>query len=93
MLLSPSYTLVIWPARRSLLEDACVVVSLALQHGITPAELAHSMGRAPAGETTTTPASVIGAVVEVLAEGFATKPHAEIEVPSALYEQSERVGP
>ena len=40
-----------------------------------------------------TPASVIGAVVEVLAEGFATKPHAEIEVPSSLYEQSERAGP
>ena len=55
-------------AMRSLLEDACVVVSLALQHGITPAALAHSMARTPTVGAETKPASVIGAVVEVLAE-------------------------
>ena len=52
-------------AMRLLLEDACVVVSLGLQHGIAPADLAHSMGRTPAAEGTA-PASMIGAIVDVL---------------------------
>ena len=53
---------------RLLLEDACVLVSLALQHGIAPAALAHSMGRQPITESETAPASLIGAVVEALAD-------------------------
>ena len=58
-------------AMQALLADACVVVSLALQHGIAPADLARSMARVPVSEIETRPASVIGAVVEVLAEGQA----------------------
>ena len=54
---------------RAILADACVVVSLALQHGIEPAALAHSMARIPVSATETKPASVLGAVVEMLAEG------------------------
>lgn len=61
-------------AMRALLEDACVVVSLALQHGIEPAELAHSMGRAPASGGETAPASIIGAIAEVLARVPAASP-------------------
>ena len=57
-------------AMRALLEDACVVVSLALQHGIEPSALAHSLARVPVSETESAPASVIGAVVELLAEGL-----------------------
>jgi hypothetical protein len=45
--------------------DACVVISLALQHGIAPADLAKSLGRVPSwqGEV---PASPLGAVVEAI---------------------------
>ena len=45
--------------------DACVIVSLALQHGIAPADLAKSLGRVPSwqGEV---PASPLGAVVEAI---------------------------
>lgn len=53
---------------RLLLEDACVLASLALQHGVTPTELAHSMGRQPITETDTAPASIIGAVAAVLVD-------------------------
>ena len=52
---------------QALLQDACVVLSIALQYGVTPAELAHSMGRTPVSETETRPASIIGAIAEVLA--------------------------
>lgn len=52
------------------LADACVVISLALQHGATPEELARSLGRVPAwspnGEEADAPASVIGAVLQVV---------------------------
>lgn len=51
--------------------DACVVISIALQHGIAPAELAKSLGSVPsrgAGEERAAPASVIGAVLGCLME-------------------------
>ena len=48
-----------------LLDDACVALSLLLQHGVAPAALAKSMGRAGDGAT---PASIIGALADRLAE-------------------------
>lgn len=46
-------------------QDACTVISIALQHGVTVAELAHSIGRVPmAGGTA--PASLIGAILDAL---------------------------
>ena len=54
---------------QSLLEDACVAVSIALQHGVTPEALAHSMGRVPITKKETRPASIIGAIAEVLIQG------------------------
>jgi hypothetical protein len=47
----------------ALLNDACVLVSLLMQHGIEPKEFATSMGRLGNAE----PASVIGAVVDLAA--------------------------
>lgn len=47
------------------LSDACVVISIALQHGITPAALAKSLGTTPVmGQDE--PASPIGAILGVL---------------------------
>jgi hypothetical protein len=55
--------------------DACVVISLALQHGIPPADLGKSLGRVPVMEWDTAteamvevlrPASPLGAVVEAI---------------------------
>ncbi len=54
---------------QSLLEDACVAVSIALQHGVKPEDLARSMGRTPISKTETGPASIIGAIAEVLMRG------------------------
>ena len=48
-----------------LLDDACVALSLLLQHGVEPAALAKSMGRAGDGAT---PASLIGALADRLAQ-------------------------
>ena len=48
-----------------LLDDACVALSLLLQHGVEPAALAGSMGRAGDGAT---PSSLIGALADHLAE-------------------------
>jgi hypothetical protein len=51
------------------LADACVLVSIALQHGITPADLAKSLGCVPVlwgDERQDAPASPIGAIVEVI---------------------------
>lgn len=47
------------------ISDACVLISIALQHGIAPADLAKSLGRVPSwqGEV---PASPIGAIVEAI---------------------------
>lgn len=47
----------------ALLADACVVVSCLIQHGVEPRGLAASMGRLGNAE----PASVIGAVVDMVA--------------------------
>ena len=47
-----------------ILDDACVALSLLLQHGIDPAALACSMGRLGDGET---PASIIGALADLVA--------------------------
>jgi hypothetical protein len=47
----------------ALLADACVVVSCLIQHGVEPSNLAGSMGRLG----NTKPASVIGAVVDLVA--------------------------
>ena len=53
------------------LSDACVVISIALQHGIPAASLARSLGTVPAwhhGELVDRPASVIGAVMAGILE-------------------------
>jgi hypothetical protein len=52
----------------ALLNDACVLVSLLMQHGIEPKEFATSMGRLGSAEA----ASVIGVVVDLAA---AASPH------------------
>lgn len=44
-------------------DDASVLLSLALQHGIAPGDLGHSIGR-----TNGEPASIVGALVDLLAE-------------------------
>jgi hypothetical protein len=56
----------------ALLADACVVVSCLIQHGIEPRDLAASMGRIGNVD----PASIIGAVVDLVAASSAA-PHQE----------------
>ncbi len=54
-----------------MIDDACVVISLALQHGCPPSLLPKSMGRVrvPAlGEGMCGPASALGAIAAVVAE-------------------------
>lgn len=46
-----------------ILDDACIALSLLLQHGVEPASLAGTMGRLGDG---TTPASIIGALADLL---------------------------
>ena len=49
--------------------DACVLISIALQYGVTLAALGKSLGREPdflRGETATNPASPIGAIIEAM---------------------------
>jgi hypothetical protein len=49
--------------------DACVLLSIALQHGITPADLGKSLGRVPVwGQTYDAPASPVGAIVQAIHE-------------------------
>lgn len=53
------------------LADACVVVSIALQHGIPAAALAKSLGRVPdlhRGGGATAPASPVGTILEAVLE-------------------------
>ncbi len=57
----------------ALLADASVTVSLLLQHGVEPAALAHSMGRLGDG---TSPASILGALADLLA-GMTAATHGE----------------
>jgi hypothetical protein len=52
----------------ALLNDACVLVSLLMQHGIEPKEFATNMGRLGNAET----ASVIGAVIDLTAAAAPT---------------------
>jgi crossover junction endodeoxyribonuclease RuvC len=52
----------------ALAADAAILISLLLQHGATPAEIGHTLRRAPDG----TAASLIGAVVDRLVEEGAT---------------------
>lgn len=49
----------------AILDDACVALSLLLQHGIEPASLANSMGRLGDGKTA---ASIIGSLTDLLAK-------------------------
>ena len=51
----------------ALLADACVVVSCLIQYGVEPRDLAGSMGRLGNAK----PASVIGAVVDLVAAASA----------------------
>ena len=51
------------PSLDALLADACVVVSCLIQHGVEPRDLAAAW----AGSATRKPASIIGAVVDLLA--------------------------
>lgn len=51
-------------AMERLLDDACVALSLLLQHGVSPDALTASMGRIGDGET---PASIIGALADLIA--------------------------
>jgi hypothetical protein len=51
-------------AMDGILDDACIALSLLLQHGIEPSALASSMGRLGDG---TSPASIIGALADLLA--------------------------
>jgi len=46
-----------------ILDDACIALSLLLQHGVEPAALATTMGRLGDGKT---PASIIGALADLL---------------------------
>lgn len=51
--------------------DACVAISLALQHGCPPEALPRSMGRIPdpaAGADVCVPASPLGAIAEAVAD-------------------------
>jgi hypothetical protein len=49
----------------AVLDDAAILISLLLQNGVEPAALAETMGRLGDG---TAPASIIGAIVDRLAE-------------------------
>ncbi len=49
----------------AILDDACILLSILLQHDIAPASLAASMGRLGEGQQR---ASVIGALAELLAQ-------------------------
>lgn len=51
-------------AMERLLDDACVALSLLLQHGVSPDGLASSMGRLGDGAS---PASIIGALADLIA--------------------------
>lgn len=56
---------------QAVLSDACVLISIALQHGIPPQALAKSLAQVPdlaRGKNATAPASPVGAIVAVLCE-------------------------
>ena len=47
-----------------LMQDACVLISIMLQHDLPPESLGHSLGRVPKGEDDETAASLIGTIVD-----------------------------
>lgn len=49
----------------AILDDASILISLLLQHGVAPEAIAKSLGQLGAGQE---PASIIGAIVGLLAE-------------------------
>jgi hypothetical protein len=51
-------------AMDGILDDACIALSLLLQHGVDPAALASSMGRLGNSKS---PASIIGALADLIA--------------------------
>ena len=53
-----------------ILDDACVALSLLLQHGVSPDALASSMGRLGDGVS---PASIIGALADLIARESRTQ--------------------
>ena len=53
-------------AMAATLADACVVISLALQHGISPADLAKSLPRVPQWPDGDAPASPVGTIVDCI---------------------------
>ena len=57
-------------AMAATLADACVLISIALQHGIPPDALAKSLGQVPSwpGNDATSPASPIGTILAAIAE-------------------------
>jgi hypothetical protein len=61
----------------SILEDASVVISVALQHGVTAAALSHSIGRVPEAldGPPTLAASPIGGVLDLVAQYERTCAH------------------
>ena len=52
-----------------LIDDACVALSMLLQHGVESQDLAHSMGRLGDGA----PASIIGALVALVGSNAETR--------------------
>lgn len=58
-------------ALAAIVSDACVLVSVSLQHGISASELGESLGREPdplRGQGADRPASPIGIIIEAVAE-------------------------
>ena len=51
-------------AMDGILDDACIALSLLLQHGVEPTALASSMGRLGDGKS---PASIVGALADLIA--------------------------
>lgn len=53
----------------AIIADACILASIALQHGASPAELAKSLGKTPGfvnGEEALLPASPLGAIAAAI---------------------------
>ena len=51
----------------TLVSDACIIISLAMQAGLTPAQIAHSLSKEPVWDADgEQPASLIGAIAAIL---------------------------
>lgn len=58
-------------AMQATLADACVLISIALQHDVSPADLSKSLQKVPEwvnGKKTDAPASPVGAIIGVIIE-------------------------